>query len=131
MYIHPTGRPRCFVFDQSFEFSRFLHRQNQSVQLRLLCICLPPLLFPVSGLTARVDEAKIHIYPEVRNNKQHILFTNIKKNKQNSIFRLIYYPITTSDCIITTYNHRIITFDCIIRSYDLLFDEENIIFVSV
>ena len=43
-YMHPIGRPRCFVFDQSFEFSRFLERQNQSVQLRLLCICPHPYL---------------------------------------------------------------------------------------
>lgn len=32
VYKHPKGRPRCLVFDRSFEFARFLHCQNQGVQ---------------------------------------------------------------------------------------------------
>ena len=37
-------RSRCFVFDNQFEVAKFLWRQNQSVQLRLIpYICLPNL----------------------------------------------------------------------------------------
>lgn len=44
MYITPKGHPRCFVFDNLFEVAKFLHRQNQSVQLRLQkCIAIPPI----------------------------------------------------------------------------------------
>ena len=40
--IHPKGRSRCFVLDNPYEFAKFLHCQNQSVQLRLsMYMCLP------------------------------------------------------------------------------------------
>lgn len=32
VYKHPKGRPHCFVFDNQFEFAKFLLSQNQSVQ---------------------------------------------------------------------------------------------------
>ena len=35
-------RSRCFVFDNQFEVAKFLWRQNQSVQLRLICIYVYP-----------------------------------------------------------------------------------------
>ena len=35
VYKHPKGRPRCLVFDQSFEVAKFLHCQNQGVRKRL------------------------------------------------------------------------------------------------
>ena len=35
-------RSRCFVFDNQFEVAKFLWRQNQSVQLRLICIYVCP-----------------------------------------------------------------------------------------
>lgn len=39
--IHLKGRSRCFVSDNPYEVAKFLHCQNQSVQLRL-CICNLP-----------------------------------------------------------------------------------------
>ena len=41
VYKHPMRRSRCFVFDNLFELARFLLRQNQSVQLRLLYVYVP------------------------------------------------------------------------------------------
>ena len=40
----PQGVPVALFLTSHFEFSRFLERQNQSVQLRLLCICPHPYL---------------------------------------------------------------------------------------
>ena len=40
--IHLMRRSRCFVFDNQLEVAKFLRRQNQSVQLRLLCIHVRP-----------------------------------------------------------------------------------------
>ena len=40
--IHLMRRFRCFVFDNQLEVAKFLRRQNQSVQLRLLCIYVRP-----------------------------------------------------------------------------------------
>lgn len=41
VYKHPMRRSRCFVFDNLFEVAKFLHSQNQSVQLRLICKYMP------------------------------------------------------------------------------------------
>ena len=41
VYKHPMRRSRCFVFDNLSEVAKFLHSQNQSVQLRLLCKYVP------------------------------------------------------------------------------------------
>ena len=41
VYKHPMRRSRCFVFDNLSEVAKFLHSQNQSVQLRLICINAP------------------------------------------------------------------------------------------
>ena len=40
--LHLMRRSRCFVFDNQFEVAKFLWRQNQSVQLRLIYINLNP-----------------------------------------------------------------------------------------
>ena len=40
--VHLMRRSRCFVFDNQFEVAKFLWRQTQSVQLRLLCIYVCP-----------------------------------------------------------------------------------------
>ena len=40
--LHLMRRSRCFVFDNQFEVAKFLWRQNQSVQLRLICIYVCP-----------------------------------------------------------------------------------------
>ena len=41
VYKHPMRRSRCFVFDNLSEVAKFLHSQNQSVQLRLICNICP------------------------------------------------------------------------------------------
>lgn len=55
--IHPIGRPRCFVFDKKLRVCEVLTRQNQSVQLRLLCICLPAFRPP--GAFDRLQTANL------------------------------------------------------------------------
>ena len=40
--IHLMRRSRCFVLDNFARTARFLHCQNQSVQLRLICIYVCP-----------------------------------------------------------------------------------------
>ena len=40
--IHPMRRSRCFVFDKLYMNCQIPTRQNQSVQLRLICIYVYP-----------------------------------------------------------------------------------------
>ena len=40
--IHPMRRSRCFVFDEQLRVCEVLTSQNQSVQLRLICIYVCP-----------------------------------------------------------------------------------------
>ena len=49
VYKHPMRRSRCFVFDNLSEVAKFLHSQNQSVQLRLICNICPNHLSTLSG----------------------------------------------------------------------------------
>ena len=62
--IIPWGVPCCFVLDKQFEVAKFLRRQNQSVQLRLLCICLPTTITP-QGFRHWCATAKIQTYFEI------------------------------------------------------------------
>ena len=66
VYKHPKGRPRCFVFDNPFEVAKFLQRQNQSVQLRLLCICIMPTYHPLGAFSKGYDGTNIHIFNKDR-----------------------------------------------------------------
>jgi hypothetical protein len=68
VYKHPKGRPRCFVFDNPFEVAKFLQRQNQSVQLRLLCICIMPTYHPLRAFSKGYDGTKIHIFTILKKN---------------------------------------------------------------
>ena len=61
------GLPRCFVFDWSFECSKFLERQNQSVQLRLFMYMSPTLAFPHERLSARIGFAKVRNKSVIQN----------------------------------------------------------------
>ena len=45
VYKHPQGRPHCFVFDNQFEFAKFLLSQNQSVQKTPMSMMSAPQLF--------------------------------------------------------------------------------------
>ncbi len=55
-------RSRCFVFDLPLEFARFLLRQNQSVQLRHLCICvLQPCFHLESDMYELCKSTKLYI----------------------------------------------------------------------
>ena len=65
VYKHPMRRSRCFVFDNLFEVAKFLHSQNQSVQLRLICKYMPHLyLHKKSG--SAWNTTKIYINLELR-----------------------------------------------------------------
>ena len=51
-------RSRCFVFDNQFEVAKFLWRQNQSVQLRLIMyMSAQPL--PIGAFGTGIDIAKV------------------------------------------------------------------------
>ena len=64
VYKHPMRRSRCFVFDNLFEVAKFLHSQNQSVQLRLICKTPHPNLH--KKVAQRGNTTKIYINIEIR-----------------------------------------------------------------
>ncbi len=65
VYKHPMRRSRCFVFDNLFEVAKFLHSQNQSVQLRLICRYMPHH-YPPLKWNQRGNTTKIYINLELR-----------------------------------------------------------------
>ena len=60
--IHLMRRSRCFVFDNQLEVAKFLRRQNQSVQLRLIMyMSAQPLPIGASGMGINI--AKVILLP--------------------------------------------------------------------
>ena len=80
------GLPRCFVFDWSFECSKFLERQNQSVQLRLFMYMSPTLAFPHKGLPARIGAANVQNKLNNKKYKWHFLLTQAFISRNLTIF---------------------------------------------
>ena len=55
-------RSRCFVFDNQFEVAKFLWRQNQSVQLRLIpYVCMSAQPLPIEAFGMGIDDTKVTI----------------------------------------------------------------------
>ena len=60
--LHLMRRSRCFVFDNQFEVAKFLWRQNQSVQKRLLPLCMPAQPLPIGAFGMGIDVTNVTLY---------------------------------------------------------------------
>jgi len=69
MYMHPTGRPRCFVFDKLIANLRDSNTSKPKRTVTPFYVYVSHLAFSVLKLPARVGFAKISINPKIQNNK--------------------------------------------------------------
>ena len=64
----PVGRPRCFVFDRYFEFSRFQHVKIKAYSYAFL-VYVPTLAFPhCRDFRQELGSAKVEINLKTSNN---------------------------------------------------------------
>lgn len=75
-------RSRCFVFDNQFEVAKFLWRQNQSVQLRLIMyMSAQPLPIGAFGMGDDIAKVKFLYDNALFFSKNYAKISRIAKNE--------------------------------------------------